>query len=158
MAHHHFHPDSDCEIRYSQKQLLFEILCILRRTMYLVSESAETITVTRNQDPVNPIVPGTLLDFTATVAPSGAETTASEVVWTSSDTTNFPVTQSTGDPTGLTATVSVPLTAVLTPSSGVGPTVTCTVTNSDGTTAVGVSSPQPIVAADITAVTVDRTS
>ena len=154
----HFAPNPECEQRYSVKQLLFEILRNERRILCFVSELVQTVTVTRNENPMNPVVPGAVLDFVATVTPSGAATSPSDVAWTSSDPTNFPVTQSVGDPSGLTASVTVPAGAVITPPAAAGPTVTCTVTNSDGTIAVGTSSPQPIVAADITAVSVVRSN
>lgn len=148
----HFNPSRECEQRYSQKQLLFEIWRVLRRILKAITPTVSAVVVTPEDTMDTPAI-GNTLGYKASVVPSNAVTTPSEVAWTSSDSTNAPVTQDSADTTGLSASVTIGSGATV----GENVTITATVTNPDGTTAAG-SASFVVVSPDVTAVTVEQTS
>ena len=150
-----FRPDRQCDERYTQKQLLFEISCLLRLILKAVSPAVTQIEIARTGDTVNPIVPGSGPTYLATLTPA-VTPVAADVAWISSDPVNAPVTLSSADPTGLTAVVDVPAGTVV-PAVGFPFVLTMTYTNADGTTASGTVS-DTIVQADVSAVSIARVS
>jgi hypothetical protein len=158
MSKHDFDGDKDCEYKYSQKQLLFELVQVTYQVLRIVKRMADpavsSVSVQQTGDPMLPFAPGNTPGFTATLTPAIESPQTADVVWTSSDTTNFPVTKNPFDATGLTASAAIPETATI----GATGTLTCEYLNADGTTATSTPFPWTIVAEDVTAVSIAQTT
>jgi hypothetical protein len=158
MADRNFLADREVEYKYSQKQLLFECVRLLREILHRmgppVSPPITGFVITHEGDPMQPIAPGFSPVFTASPLPVGAVLAPGQPVptWESSDPVNAPV---TADSTGLIATVAIPSTAVV----GTAFNLSISYTNADGTVAIQTDT-FTIVAAvtDITGFTIEQTA
>lgn len=91
---------------------------------------------------MTPLAAGNTATFTTKPIPATSVPTATNIVWTSSDTVNAAVKPNAADTTGLSVQVSF----LLTTPAGISFTLTVSYTNSDGTRATQVNTFVTVVA------------